>query len=89
MLAAADSDPSAIVWRGRYRLPERKIVAGADLADQEVEEEEPEVDGDEHQVEVWTPGDTLPTVERHQLHWHPDGAGSAFTLELAELFRPL
>jgi Uma2 family endonuclease len=47
------------------------------------------VDGDEHQVEVWTPGDTLPTVERHHLHWHPDGAGSAFTLELAELFRPL
>jgi Uma2 family endonuclease len=47
------------------------------------------VDGDHHQVEVWTPGDTFPTVERRQLLWHPDGARSAFELDLAELFRPL
>ena len=45
------------------------------------------VDGDERQVEVWTPGARFPVFERDRLSWHPDGAGSPFVLELADLFR--
>jgi len=47
------------------------------------------VDGDERLVEVWTPEDGLPRVERDRLVWHPAGATRPFTLELAELFRPI
>jgi Uma2 family endonuclease len=47
------------------------------------------VDGDERQVEVWTPGAVFPTVERERLLWQPAGATQSFTLPLAELFRPL
>ncbi|HEY7683454.1 MAG TPA: Uma2 family endonuclease [Gemmatimonadales bacterium] len=47
------------------------------------------VDGDEHQVEVWTPTDLFPTVERTRLTWHPSGVPEPFRLELAELFRPI
>jgi Uma2 family endonuclease len=46
------------------------------------------VDGDERQVEVWTPGDAFPRIERDQLLWQPEG-GSPFTLSLQELFRPI
>ena len=47
------------------------------------------VDGVEQRVEVWMPDSELPVVETRRLVWHPAGAGRAFTLELAELFRPL
>ena len=47
------------------------------------------VDGDAHQVEVWTPEIHFPTIERERLVWHPTGATQPFTLELAELFRPI
>lgn len=47
------------------------------------------VDGDEQQVEVWTPDSELPAIEKQRLVWHPLGADCAFTLELAELFRPV
>ena len=47
------------------------------------------VDGDAHSVEVWTPADDFPRVEREALVWHPAGAREPFTLELEELFRPL
>ncbi|MDP3909746.1 MAG: Uma2 family endonuclease [Gemmatimonadales bacterium] len=47
------------------------------------------VDGDTHQVEVWTPDVQFPTLERDQLSWQPAGAATAFVLELGELFRPL
>jgi len=47
------------------------------------------VDGDEHQVEVWSPEVRFPTVERDRLSWHPAGASAPFILELTELFRPL
>lgn len=47
------------------------------------------VDGDERMVEVWTPGARFPVVERERLVWHPVGSARAFTLELAELFRPI
>ncbi|MBA3895338.1 MAG: Uma2 family endonuclease [Gemmatimonadales bacterium] len=47
------------------------------------------VDGDERSVEVWTPGDDFPAVERDRLVWRPSGAGGPFTLGLEELFRPL
>ena len=47
------------------------------------------VDGAEHQVEVWTPEAEFPMVEQERLTWLPAGAGRAFTLELAELFRPI
>ena len=47
------------------------------------------VDGDVHQVEVWTPDVHFPTIERERLVWHPTGATQPFTLELAELFRPI
>jgi len=47
------------------------------------------LDADEHQVEVWTPGDTFPRFERERLVWQPDGASTPFALELTELFRPV
>ncbi len=47
------------------------------------------VDGDERQVEVWTPGDTFPGFERERVAWHPSGAGTAFELDLSELFKPI
>jgi len=47
------------------------------------------VDGDEHQVEVWTPHVQFPALERDRLSWDPAGAATSFVLELAELFRPI
>lgn len=47
------------------------------------------VDGEEQRVEVWTPGVELPAIEPERVLWHPVGAGLPFTLELAELFRPI
>jgi Uma2 family endonuclease len=47
------------------------------------------VDADERSVEVWTPADDFPTIERERLAWHPAGANQPFTLGLEELFRPL
>jgi Uma2 family endonuclease len=47
------------------------------------------VDADDRVVEVWTPGDDFPAVERERLVWAPAGADQPFTLSLAELFRPL
>jgi Uma2 family endonuclease len=47
------------------------------------------VDGDQHQVEIWTPEARFPQVQRERLVWHPAGALERFTLELAELFKPI
>ena len=47
------------------------------------------VDGDERCVEVWTPSDDFPAVERERLIWAPSGSNEPFTLTLEELFRPL
>lgn len=47
------------------------------------------VDGDERSVEIWTPSDDFPIVERERLVWHPAGAREESTLSLEELFRPL
>ena len=47
------------------------------------------VDGDERTVEVWTPEQRFPTVERERLVWQPDRERAQFTVELSELFRPL
>jgi len=47
------------------------------------------VDGDERLVELWTPEAELPVVERERLLWRPGGAARPFTVELAELFRPI
>jgi Uma2 family endonuclease len=47
------------------------------------------VDAQEQLVEVWTPEVQFPVVERVRLIWSPSGAGRPFTLELAELFRPI
>lgn len=47
------------------------------------------VDGDERSVEVWTPSDDFPVVEREQLVWHAPGARGPLSLGLEELFRPL
>lgn len=45
------------------------------------------VDPGAHQVEEWTPAAAVPVVRRDRLTWHPEGAGEAFELELAWLFR--
>lgn len=47
------------------------------------------VDPEERAVEVWTPAATIPAVERERLTWTAPGDDAAFTLDLAELFRPL
>ena len=46
------------------------------------------VDGDDRLVEVWTPEDDFPNVERESLLWRPEGA-PPFNLRLEDLFRPL
>jgi Uma2 family endonuclease len=47
------------------------------------------VDGDARSVEVWTPADDFPRIERQRLVWDPAGAGEPFELGLEELFRPV
>jgi Uma2 family endonuclease len=47
------------------------------------------VDGDERQVEVWTPDDRFPRIERQRLTWQARRDVEPFTLELEELFRPI
>ena len=47
------------------------------------------VDGDARSVEVWTPSDDFPPVERERLVWQAAGAREPFTLTLEELFRPV
>jgi Uma2 family endonuclease len=47
------------------------------------------VDGDEQSVEIWTPSDEFPILERERLVWHPPAAREVFELSLEELFRPL
>jgi Uma2 family endonuclease len=47
------------------------------------------VDGEERSVEIWTPLDDFPVVERERLEWHPPGAHAPFRLRLEDLFRPL
>lgn len=47
------------------------------------------VDPDTRSVEVWTPHDKLPQVERERAMWHPPGAAGPLTVDLGELFRPL
>jgi Uma2 family endonuclease len=47
------------------------------------------VDGEGRHVEVWTPDDVFPQVERDRLVWQPAGAGAPFTLPLQELFRAI
>jgi len=44
------------------------------------------IDADERSVDVWTPDDTFPRVERERLVWHPEGAREPLVIELAELF---
>ena len=47
------------------------------------------VDGDARQVEVWTPDDLFPRLERDRLTWSPAGTEEPFELSLEELFRPI
>jgi Uma2 family endonuclease len=47
------------------------------------------VDGDERSVEVWTPADDFPLVERERLSWAAPGAREPFTLSLEDLFQPV
>jgi Uma2 family endonuclease len=47
------------------------------------------VDPDGRAVEVWTPADTFPTVQRERVVWTPEGASEPLTLELTDLFPPI
>lgn len=47
------------------------------------------VDPDTRSVEVWTPADLFPAIERQRVSWQPAGARERLDLELPELFRPL
>ncbi len=44
------------------------------------------VDGEENQVEVWTPDAHFPLIEREQLVWKPAGATAPLTIDLPALF---
>jgi len=44
------------------------------------------VDGEARQVEVWTPGDLFPRIERHELAWLVPGAEHPFRMAVPELF---
>ncbi len=47
------------------------------------------VDPDERLVEVWTPEDQFPRVERECVTWKAEAAEAEFLLDLGELFRPI
>jgi Uma2 family endonuclease len=47
------------------------------------------VDPDQRQVEVWTPEDVAPRLERERLVWRPLGSARPFELELEGLFRSI
>ena len=47
------------------------------------------IDGDARTAEVWTPEADFPTLERERLVWRAEEGAEPFTVELAELFRPL
>jgi Uma2 family endonuclease len=47
------------------------------------------VDDEERAVEIWTPSDDFPSLERDRLVWLPQGAAEPFVLSLKELFRKL
>ena len=47
------------------------------------------MDPDGLSVEIWRPEDDIPVIEHQVLVWHPAGTAGPFTLELAELFRPI
>jgi len=47
------------------------------------------VDPDEKLIEVWTPEDQFPTVERERVRWKPEGVSEEFVLDLKELFKPI
>lgn len=40
-------------------------------------------------IEVWTPDDELPRVERERVRWSPDGADEPLTVDLKELLKPI
>ena len=47
------------------------------------------VDPEAREVEVWTPADTFPIVEREHVTWQPSGASEALEIDLPGLFKPL
>lgn len=47
------------------------------------------VDLDNQLVEVWTPDDRFPGVERERIVWKPSSHAPPFTLSLGKLFKPL
>ncbi len=47
------------------------------------------VDPDTRSVEVWTPRDELPQIERERVVWHLQGVDEPLAVELDELFQPL
>ena len=47
------------------------------------------VDPEARTVEVWTPDATVPALHRERLTWTGPGDDAPFTLDLAELFRPV
>src|SRR5882724_8664704 len=47
------------------------------------------VDPDARVVEVWTPTDTTPQVQRERVTWFPAGAIAPFQLDVQALFRPI
>lgn len=47
------------------------------------------VDPDQRLVEVWQPGDKLPTSMSERVTWSPSGSNAALMIELGELFRSI
>lgn len=47
------------------------------------------VDPDLKQVEVWSPEDRVPRMERERIEWWPPGADQPFRLELLDLLKPM
>lgn len=45
------------------------------------------VDLERHAVEVWTPGQSFPTVETERLTWQPEGAREPLAIPIADLLR--
>jgi len=62
------------------RFTKRRLYQTQGVADYWV------VDLESRAIEAWTPGATLPVIERDELHWHPTGAAGPLILDVARLF---
>jgi len=68
----------------RYdRFTKRRLYQSVGIPDYWV------VDIDEGLIERWTPGLSLPQIERDRIEWRPGGVSGVLAIDVGALFRPI